>query len=198
MKKSGGGERETSSKKAVHSSNSSLHSFTAQACFHLRRHPRRHHHHLFTLISAAESIEDSSPKQRLSPRRTQLPRTARAATSSHGQGRPRPAHDVRDASPAVQHHWRCQRTSGHLGECALVKKEDGTGEMLRRHLQVKFPQFNEIVSLTLPDGTERSGQVLEARGRVDIIHERCKEEFELISARRQPCCCAGLRRHFGH
>jgi len=31
-------------------------------------------------------------------------------------------------------------------------------------LQVKFPKFNEIVSLTLPDGTERSGQVLEARG----------------------------------
>ena len=31
-------------------------------------------------------------------------------------------------------------------------------------LQVKFPRFNEIVSLTLPDGSERSGQVLEARG----------------------------------
>lgn len=31
-------------------------------------------------------------------------------------------------------------------------------------LQVKFPQYNEIVSLTLPDGSERSGQVLEARG----------------------------------
>lgn len=30
--------------------------------------------------------------------------------------------------------------------------------------QVKFPRYNEIVSLTLPDGTERSGQVLEARG----------------------------------
>jgi len=29
---------------------------------------------------------------------------------------------------------------------------------------VKFPRYNEIVSLTLPDGTERSGQVLEARG----------------------------------
>ena len=31
--------------------------------------------------------------------------------------------------------------------------------------QVKFPRFNEIVTLTLPDGSERSGQVLEARGR---------------------------------
>lgn len=42
------------------------------------------------------------------------------------------------------------------------------------HLQVKFPRFNEIVSLTLPDGTERSGQVLEARGRhsCDFGHDR--------------------------
>lgn len=31
--------------------------------------------------------------------------------------------------------------------------------------KVKFPRYNEIVSLTLPDGSERSGQVLEARGR---------------------------------
>lgn len=30
---------------------------------------------------------------------------------------------------------------------------------------VKNPQYNEIVSITLPDGTERSGQVLEARGK---------------------------------
>jgi V-type H+-transporting ATPase subunit B len=30
--------------------------------------------------------------------------------------------------------------------------------------KVKFPQYNEIVALTLPDGTERSGQVLETRG----------------------------------
>lgn len=29
---------------------------------------------------------------------------------------------------------------------------------------MKFPRYNEIVTLTLPDGTERSGQVLEARG----------------------------------
>lgn len=33
-------------------------------------------------------------------------------------------------------------------------------------IQVKFPRYNEIVSLTLPDGTERSGQVLEARGKL--------------------------------
>lgn len=39
--------------------------------------------------------------------------------------------------------------------------EDGA---LTARTQVKFPRFNEIVSLTLPDGSERSGQVLEARG----------------------------------
>lgn len=32
--------------------------------------------------------------------------------------------------------------------------------------KVKFPRYNEIVTLTLPDGTRRSGQVLEARGRL--------------------------------
>ncbi|GAB1736095.1 V-type proton ATPase subunit [Hortaea werneckii] len=34
---------------------------------------------------------------------------------------------------------------------------------------VKFPAFNEIVSLTLPDGSERSGQVLEARGSRAVV-----------------------------
>jgi vacuolar-type H+-ATPase subunit B/Vma2 len=34
--------------------------------------------------------------------------------------------------------------------------------------QVKYPKFNEIVTLTLPDGTERSGQVLEARGKTSF------------------------------
>ncbi|CRK39771.1 hypothetical protein BN1723_004670, partial [Verticillium longisporum] len=29
---------------------------------------------------------------------------------------------------------------------------------------VKYPKYNEIVNITLPDGTQRSGQVLEARG----------------------------------
>ena len=40
-------------------------------------------------------------------------------------------------------------------------------DILIPRIQVKFPRFNEIVSLTLPDGTERSGQVLEARGMRD-------------------------------
>ncbi|KAI0484094.1 P-loop containing nucleoside triphosphate hydrolase protein [Xylariaceae sp. FL0804] len=34
---------------------------------------------------------------------------------------------------------------------------------------VKFPRYNEIVTLTLPDGTERSGQVLEARGNRAVV-----------------------------
>ncbi|KAK3056888.1 Vacuolar ATP synthase subunit B [Extremus antarcticus] len=34
---------------------------------------------------------------------------------------------------------------------------------------VKFPRFNEIVTITLPDGTERSGQVLEARGNRAVV-----------------------------
>ncbi|KUI61436.1 V-type proton ATPase subunit B [Cytospora mali] len=34
---------------------------------------------------------------------------------------------------------------------------------------VKFPRYNEIVSLTLPDGTTRQGQVLEARGNRAVV-----------------------------
>ncbi|KAK4190217.1 P-loop containing nucleoside triphosphate hydrolase protein [Podospora australis] len=34
---------------------------------------------------------------------------------------------------------------------------------------VKFPRYNEIVNITLPDGTVRSGQVLEARGTRAVV-----------------------------
>lgn len=34
---------------------------------------------------------------------------------------------------------------------------------------VKFPRYNEIVNLTLPDGSERAGQVLEVRGSRAIV-----------------------------
>lgn len=44
-----------------------------------------------------------------------------------------------------------------------VPAVNANGWLLTAH-QVKFPRYNEIVSLTLPDGSERSGQVLEARG----------------------------------
>jgi hypothetical protein len=58
----------------------------------------------------------------------------------------------------------------------------GIGEdlSLTPGLQVKFPRFNEIVSLTLPDGSERSGQVLEARG-MRFVDIRCWE-YMLISS----------------
>lgn len=53
------------------------------------------------------------------------------------------------------------------------------GGALTAGIQVKFPRFNEIVSLTLPDGSERSGQVLEARG-MRYSDTRCLEQM-LIS-----------------
>ncbi|CAI8505335.1 unnamed protein product [Pichia kudriavzevii] len=34
---------------------------------------------------------------------------------------------------------------------------------------VKFPSYNEIVDLTLPDGTTRAGQVLEVRGDKAVV-----------------------------
>lgn len=55
-------------------------------------------------------------------------------------------------------------------------------------MQVKFPKYNEIVSLTLPDGSERSGQVLEARGRHPgcLCHDRY-----LHMHTRKPSGCPG-------
>ncbi|GAA6074240.1 V-type proton ATPase subunit B, kidney isoform [Tachysurus ichikawai] len=37
---------------------------------------------------------------------------------------------------------------------------------------VKFPRFAEIVHLTLPDGTKRSGQVLEVMGSKAVVQVR--------------------------
>lgn len=54
--------------------------------------------------------------------------------------------------------WSFWRMSVAIGAVVARLEAD------KVHFQVKFPRFNEIVSLTLPDGTERSGQVLEARG----------------------------------
>ena len=39
---------------------------------------------------------------------------------------------------------------------------------------VKFPRFSEIVTLTLPDGTKRAGQVLEVSGRKAVVQVRCR------------------------
>ena len=61
--------------------------------------------------------------------------------------------------------------------CVYGSQED---EALTAGIQVKFPRFNEIVSLTLPDGSERSGQVLEARG-MRCVDTRCWE-YMLMSS----------------
>ena len=37
------------------------------------------------------------------------------------------------------------------------------------HLEHQFPSYNEIVQLTLPDGTKRGGQVLEVQGKKAIV-----------------------------
>jgi vacuolar-type H+-ATPase subunit B/Vma2 len=34
---------------------------------------------------------------------------------------------------------------------------------------IKFPSYNEIVQLTLPDGTVRGGQVLEISGKKAVV-----------------------------
>ncbi|KAF7648651.1 hypothetical protein LDENG_00153690 [Lucifuga dentata] len=39
--------------------------------------------------------------------------------------------------------------------------------------QVKFPRYAEIVHLTLPDGTKRSGQVLEVTGSKAVVQVLC-------------------------
>jgi len=62
-------------------------------------------------------------------------------------------------------------------------------------LQVKFPRFNEIVSLTLPDGTERSGQVLEARGTLGWAEGEKEEDADRFL--RQSCYRAGMNKRWG-
>ena len=76
-------------------------------------------------------------------------------------------------------------------------------------MQVKFPKFNEIVSLTLPDGSERSGQVLEARGAWTLLLSACDDRLTFAQATEPWCryerpqrldkrsclCVLGVRRH---
>ena len=66
---------------------------------------------------------------------------------------------------------------------------EGSASLLTHLIQVKFPRYNEIVSLTLPDGTQRSGQVLEARGNRAIVqvNETGKRRTKLDSGGLQAC-----------
>lgn len=60
--------------------------------------------------------------------------------------------------------------------------------------QVKNPMYNEIVTLTLGDGTQRAGQVLEARGMSSIeratLEATCHVRLLTLLCR-QPRRCAG-------
>jgi len=51
-------------------------------------------------------------------------------------------------------------------------------------VKVKFPRYNEIVTLTLPDGTERSGQVLEARGEFELVRWQLRSGWVLTGSRK--------------
>lgn len=42
---------------------------------------------------------------------------------------------------------------------------------------VQFPRYAEIVHLTLPDGTKRSGQVLEVIGSKAVVQVRCTQKI---------------------
>ncbi len=47
--------------------------------------------------------------------------------------------------------------------------------------EFQFPQFAEIVELTLPDGSRRSGQVLEIAGSKAVVQVRIRRSyFELL------------------
>ncbi|KAH7321020.1 P-loop containing nucleoside triphosphate hydrolase protein [Stachybotrys elegans] len=64
--------------------------------------------------------------------------------------------DPREPSYSVTPRIRYNTVAGVNGPLVILEN-------------VKFPRYNEIVRLTLADGTERSGQVLEARGDRAIV-----------------------------
>ena len=57
--------------------------------------------------------------------------------------------------------------------------------------RVKFPKFAEIVNLTLPDGTERAGQVLEVQGSKAVVQvsDTSKKRIlmKITILKREPC-----------
>lgn len=58
-------------------------------------------------------------------------------------------------------------------------------------VQVNIPQFDEIVALTLPDGTEKQGQVLETRGSFPVLTP-LSFVLMLTSVRRRPSRRPGI------
>lgn len=55
---------------------------------------------------------------------------------------------------------------------AVYKTVTGVNGPLVILNDVKFPQFSEIVNITLPDGTKRSGQVLEITRNKAVVQVR--------------------------
>ena len=84
--------------------------------------------------------------------------------AQHGAGSEGPSDDKCPTSNPLQYNRRCQWTPRHCRKCGHSLSGGQCSSTSNVRTQVKFPRFNEIVSLTLPDGTERSGQVLEAKG----------------------------------
>jgi len=146
-------------------------SYPSSASTRPHTHPRHILGDSIAALRRRRQRTNSEPK----PRRQQT-------YSHHGRRRGRPADDVREAAPALQHHRRCQWPAGHSGERTHALHFYGNQEdvSLTAGIQVKFPRFNEIVSLTLPDGSERSGQVLEARG-TRSVDTRCWEYMLILN-----------------
>ncbi|XP_003378603.1 vacuolar ATP synthase subunit B, brain isoform [Trichinella spiralis] len=63
----------------------------------------------------------------------------------------------------LQNHQRSKRTVGNFGQC------QGSSRFKIIPIVGQYPQYAEIVLLTLPDGTRRSGQVLEVSGSKAIV-----------------------------
>jgi len=121
------------------------------------------------------SLEDSLRSHKTALNLLSLVLLLPAPCRNHACRGPRSSHDLNQAAPQVQHHRRYQWAVGYPRECMLSGARGILHETDENFQQVKFPRYNEIVSLTLPDGTERSGQVLEARGVLyESTHPSCK------------------------
>ena len=57
----------------------------------------------------------------------------------------------------------------HMNGCFLVSLGVINGLIHGGFLLIQFPRYAEIVHLTLPDGTKRSGQVLEVIGSKAVV-----------------------------
>ena len=141
------------------------------------------------------SLVPARPQDAQRRHRLASPRHANAQTDAPSVSSPRRHHGgparlvvvLHRAEDPLQHRRRRQRPSGHTRERAWQRglpAGDAAGAVADRRWrpQVKFPRYNEIVTLTLPDGTERSGQVLEARG--ERSHASARGGGELTAANR--------------